>query len=144
MENAEKELTAFAEQWDAAMLTNNIVEISKFLTKDWIIIGANGTTSRASFLQSISSGSVSHHQMTSDETIIKILGETGVIISRGTSAGKYNGNAFHLYEWSMSVCIKSDHQWRCAITMLTPADQYPSVSQSAYQAYSLTVQIGPS
>jgi hypothetical protein len=61
--------------------------------------------------------------MDSDETNITIYGNTGILVSRGTSAGTYNGDNFSLYEWSTSVFIKTEGKWRCVITMLTPANK---------------------
>lgn len=121
MENEKQELIDFTKSWDEAMVTNDASEISKFISDDWLIIGPEGTTSRASFLQEIISGSLTHSRMDSDELIIRIYGDTGIIISRGTSAGKYKGSDFNLYEWSTSVCLKRERIWRCVTTMLTPA-----------------------
>ncbi|MFN0158088.1 MAG: nuclear transport factor 2 family protein [Bacteroidota bacterium] len=59
--------------------------------------------------------------MDSDEIRIKIYGNTGVVTSRGTSAGKYKGNPFELYEWSSSVFIRTQEKWICVLTMLTTA-----------------------
>lgn len=44
--------------------------------------------------------------MDSDEFNIKLYGDTGIVINRGTGAGTYNGENFSLYEWSTSVFIK--------------------------------------
>ena len=121
MEKEKQELIDFTTRWDEAMLSNDADEIAKFMSDDWVIIGSNGTTSKSSFLQEIISGSLTHNRMDSDELITRVYGETGIVISRGTSAGKYNGSDFSLYEWSTSVCLKKEGTWLCVATMLTPA-----------------------
>ena len=117
----EQELILLGKSWDEAMVRNNVEEIAQYMTDDWVIVGSNGITTRGMFLESIKSGSVMHNKMDSDEMTIKIYGDTGIVISRGTSAGTYNGKSFNLYEWSTSVFIRTEGNWRCVSTMVTPA-----------------------
>ena len=118
-----QELLDFSKQWDEAMIGNDADEIAKFIADDWVIVASDGITPRSSFLQLISSGVLTHNRMDSDECTISIYGNTGVVVSRGTSAGTYNDEKFSLYEWSTSVFIKSEGSWRCVLTMLTPANK---------------------
>lgn len=122
MEKEKQELLEFSKRWDEAMVSNDADEIAKFMSDDWKIIGSDGITSKSSFLQFISSGILTHNRMDSDETNITVYGNTGIVVSRGTSAGAYNGNNFSLCEWSTSIFIKSEGTWRCVLTMLTPAN----------------------
>ena len=119
---AEEGLILFGKQWDEAMVSNNVEEIAKFMSDDWVIVGTEGgITSKSSFLEWIKSGDLTHRRMDSDEIRVKIYGNTGVVTSRGTSAGKYKGQPFNLYEWSTSVFIWQEEKWSCVLTMLTPA-----------------------
>jgi ketosteroid isomerase-like protein len=119
--NTEQKLIHLGKSWDEAMVRNNVEEIAQYMSEDWVIIGSNGITSKAIFLDSIKSGSVMHHKMDSDQMTIKLYGNTSIVISRGTSAGTYNGRSFNLYEWSTSVFIRQDGKWLCVSTMVTPA-----------------------
>lgn len=120
--NAEEELILFGQQWDEAMIGNNAEEIAKFMSGDWVIVGTDGgITPKDVFLQWISSGDLTHNRMDSDETRIKVYGDSAVVTSRGTSAGHYKGNPFQFYEWSTSVFIRKEGRWICVHTMLTPA-----------------------
>lgn len=123
METEKQELMEFSKHWDEAMVSNDADEIAKFVSDDWKIIGSDGITSKASFLQLISSGVLTHNRMDSDESNISIYGNTGVLVARGTSAGTYNGENFSLYEWATSVFIKTEGTWSCVLTMLTPANK---------------------
>ena len=117
-----EELTAFCRQWDNAMIRNDAVEIGKFMHDDWVIVGTTGgITTRHRFLEFIRSGDLSHHIMSSDEMQVNLYGDTGIVISRGTSAGLYRESPFELYDWSTSVFIKKEGKWTCVVTMLTPA-----------------------
>lgn len=116
-----EDLILFCKQWDEAMVTNNVEAIGEFMAEDWIIIGADGITSKISFLKLIESGDLTHNRMDSDEMTIKMYGDTGIVISIGTSAGNYKDQAFSFYEWSTSVFIYTREKWVCVLTMLTPA-----------------------
>lgn len=122
MEKEKQELLDCSRRWDDAILSNNAEEIATFMSDDWKIIGSDGITSKSSFLQFISSGILTHNRMDSDETNITIYGDTGILVSRGTSAGTYHGENFSFYEWSTSIFIKKEKIWRCVLTMLTPAN----------------------
>lgn len=119
----EQELRDFVKLWDDAMVTNNANEIGTFMADDWVIIGSDGVTGKPDFLQWISSGIVTHDSMTCDEMSVRLYGDTGIVITRGTSAGTYNGEKFRLYEWSTNIFRKSDDSWLCVLTMLTPASK---------------------
>lgn len=122
MEKEKQDLLEFSKRWDEAMVGNDADAIGEFVSDDWKIIGSAGITSKSSFLQFIRSGILTHNRMDSDEINITIYGNTGIAVSRGTSAGTYNGENFSLYEWSTSIFIKTEGTWRCVLTMLTPAN----------------------
>ena len=122
MESEKQELLDFSRRWDEAMIGNDADEIGAFMSDDWVIVASDGITSRSSFLQLISSGILTHNRMDSDEINIRMYGNTGILVSRGTSAGTYNGEKFSLYEWSTSVFIRKEEKWICVLTMITPAD----------------------
>jgi hypothetical protein len=60
--------------------------------------------------------------MDSDEISIRLYENMAFAVSRGTSAGNYNGESFSLYEWSTSIFLKTERQWLCVLTMVTPAN----------------------
>jgi hypothetical protein len=120
----EKELLQCEKDWNRAIENNNVDEIEKFLSADWVIVGTEGgITSKDEFLSWITSGDLTHSRMDSDETRVRVYENTGVITSRGTSAGKYKEQYFELYEWSTSTFIYKNGKWICVHTMLTPANK---------------------
>lgn len=123
MKDEKEELMDFSARWDEAMISNDAEKIGAFMSDDWLIVGSGGTSSKATFLQQIRSGQLKHNRMDNDEIIIKIYGDTGILVSKGTSAGIYNGQSFSLYEWSTNVFIKKKGQWLCVSTMLTPVNK---------------------
>jgi ketosteroid isomerase-like protein len=123
----EQELLNISKLWDEAMVSNNANEIAKFMSDDWVIVGSDGVRSKSDFLQWITSGTVTHNRMDSDEINIRLYGNMAFAVSRGTSAGNYNGESFSLYEWSTSIFWKTEGQWLCVLTMVTPANDKSGV-----------------
>jgi PhnB protein len=108
--------------WSKSLEGNNVEEISKFMTEDWIIIGTEGgISSKNDFLTPIKNGELVHTAMDFEIMRTRIYNNIGVIISKGTSAGTYKLNPFSFYEWSTSLFIKEGNQWKAVLTMLTQA-----------------------
>jgi len=119
----EKELLDFEKEWNESLVNNDAAMIGSFMSDDWIIVGTEGgITSKAEFLGWITSGDLTHSRMDSDMSRVRIYENTGIITSRGTSAGKFKGQTFVLYEWSTSIFIHANGKWQCVLTMLTPAN----------------------
>jgi ketosteroid isomerase-like protein len=122
MNKEENELAAFATHWDEAMEGNVVAEIGRYMADNWLIVGGNGITHRSEFLEHIASGELVHDRMEADEMHVRILGDTGTVIARGISAGYYKGEHFNLHEWSTSVFMRTQGQWKCVLTMLAPVE----------------------
>jgi hypothetical protein len=119
----EEKLIQFGISWDQAILSNDVSEISPFMSDDWVNVGSNGITTKETFLASIKSGSLTHHTMTTELPRAKIYNDTGIVTSRGISAGTWNGTPFELHEWQTSVYIRKVETWQCVLTMLTLTEQ---------------------
>jgi len=116
----EKELLEFTSRWDEAMIRNDAAEIGTFMSSDWTIVGSDGMTTRSDFLRQIAQGTLTHSRMDSQEVNIRLYGNTAIVIAKGVSEGTFSGGRFSLEEWSSSVFLKTDGDWKCILTMLTP------------------------
>ncbi len=115
-------LLEYCLSWDKAIAQNDVKEISPYMSDDWVCVGTDGGISpKSNFLDWIKSGDLVHTRMDTDESRVKIYGNTGVVTGKGTSSGTYKGNPFSFYEWSTSVFVWENNQWLCVLTMLTPA-----------------------
>ena len=80
---AEQELAEALAAWDDAIARNDLAEMSRYMSDDWVIVGTGGgITSKFQFLASIRSGDVVHTRMSSEETRIRIYGNTAVATAR--------------------------------------------------------------
>lgn len=128
--NSEEDLIAFFKQWDEAIVDNNAVLISQYMSDDWVCVGTEGgITPKSSFLEWISSGDLLHTRMDSVEMRVKIYENTAVVTSRGTSSGTYKEQPFSFHEWSTSIFTLENNKWSCVLTMLTPAKEADNVKE---------------
>lgn len=117
-------LKLLCRRWDQAIEGNDTTEIGKFMSDSWVIVGTEGgITSKSHFLDFIKSGDLYHTRMDFEDIKVDLHGNTGIVISRGTSSGTYKGEAFSYYEWSTSIFIERQGSWLCVLTMLTPAQK---------------------
>ena len=116
----EDELIGVANGWDRAMVENDAEEIGRYMADDWTIVGSDGSVGdKATFLGLVKSGALSHDVMTSEDFSVRIYGDTAVVIARGVSGGKYQGQAFREVERSSCVFVRQEGQWRCVLTHLS-------------------------
>lgn len=116
----EAELIRVAHDWDRAMVQNDADAIGRYMADDWTIIGADGSMSdKATFLGLVKSGALSHDTMESDDVRVRLYGDTAIVMARGVSGGKFEGEAFRELEQSTSVFVRQGGHWRCVLTHLS-------------------------
>ena len=114
------ELTAIAAAWDRAMVSNDAEAIGRFMTDDWLIVGADGaTTDKASFLEHVRSGRLTHDTMTTTDIRVRRYGDAAVLLATGVSAGMFQGHRFHEHERQSNVFVRINNGWRCVLTHLS-------------------------
>ena len=119
-DRASQELIRVANDWDRAMVENDVEAIGRYMAEDWIIVGSNGSVGdKPTFLQLVKSGTLSHDEMTSEDVRVRVYGDTAVVTARGVSEGKYQGQAFREVERSSCVFVRQQGQWRCVLTHLS-------------------------
>ena len=116
----DQELLEIARAWDEAMVSNDAEAIGAFMADDWLIIGPDGSVGdRARFLQLVASGELTHDVMTTEDPVVRVYGDTALLIAQGTSGGTYRGTPFRMRERGTSVFVKTRGQWQCVLTHLS-------------------------
>jgi len=109
-----------AHAWDHAMVGNDVDAIGRYMAEDWTITGSDGNISdKASFLELVRSGQLTHDVMTSEDVKVRVYGDAAVVTARGVSGGKYQGRAFREVEQSSNLFVKQHGEWRCVLTHLS-------------------------
>ena len=120
MTEPREEILEIARAWDEAMVRNDADAIGAFMADDWLIIGPDGSVGdRSRFLQLVASGDLTHDVMTTEDPIVRVYGETAVVVAQGTSGGAYKGARFHMRERATSVFVKTRGRWQCVLTHLS-------------------------
>ncbi|WP_185995776.1 nuclear transport factor 2 family protein [Nocardioides campestrisoli] len=114
------ELEEVVRAWDTAMVSNDATSIGGFMTDDWMIVGPDGSSDgRERFLSLIASGDLTHHTMTSEDLVIRVLGDSAIVVAAGNSAGTFRGQPFSERERSSNVFVRRHGRWLCAHTHLS-------------------------
>ena len=116
-----RELEAVEEAWGRAIVADDPDAIGRFTTDDWQIIGEDGATTREDFLSLVRSGDLTHESMGRITGSVRDLGDVAILTGRGTSTGRYRGQAFGSDEWVTDVFVRGADGWLCVHTHLTAA-----------------------
>ena len=101
-------------------MKNDTKAVARFLTDGWIIIDPDGgIVDRARFLGVIESGALTHEMMESDDTRVRIYGNTAIVTALTTTKGKFSGQAFTTQERTTDVFVKQNGRWMCVLSQLT-------------------------
>jgi ketosteroid isomerase-like protein len=120
----ERELIDVSHAWDRAMVSNDTEAIGSYMAEDWVIIGSDGNVGdKATFLDLVRSGALTHDVMESLDINVRVYGDTAVVIARGVSGGKYQGQIFYLVERVSCVFVRQEGHWRCVLTHLSQLPQ---------------------
>jgi ketosteroid isomerase-like protein len=117
---ARQELIALTHEWDRAMIGNDAEQIGRYMSDDWTIVGSDGSVGdKATFLGLVKSGTLTHDVMQSADVNVRVYGDTAVVLARGASGGKYQGQAFREVERVSCVFVRQEGRWRCVLTHLS-------------------------
>jgi ketosteroid isomerase-like protein len=115
-----EQLICFERDWGRAMVGNDAPAIGQFMADDWTIIGPDGSVcDKATFLELVSSGALTHDVMDFEDVKVRVYGDTAVLTFRGVSGGQYHGQAFRVVERVSDVHVKQAGEWKCVLTHLS-------------------------
>jgi ketosteroid isomerase-like protein len=107
---------------NSAIEKNDVGSMAKFMSDEWIIFSGDGNiTTKQMFLHLVRIGELEHTAMEFEILNVRIFGNTGLVMAKGTSSGIWKGQKFSNYEISSSVFIKENDQWLAIQTMIAPA-----------------------
>lgn len=116
--------TELENAFNAAMISNNIAQISACISDDWTLVTPEvGPVSRERILLAISSGDLVHDTMTKQIVRAEIYGDVAVVTGRGQNTGWFKGSPITADEWITDVYHRRNDRWLCVLTHLTPAAQ---------------------
>ena len=117
---AEEELLKLEKEFADAIVKNDLEGIARLVTNDWIVVGPDGEiVDRARFFEVIKSGALTHDTMESEDSRIRVYGDSAVVTGITRTNGKFMGQEFSTHERATDVFVKRDGRWQCVLTHLT-------------------------
>ena len=117
---AKEELLKLEKAFAEAIVRNDLEDIGRLVTDDWIIIDPNGEiVDRERFFEIIKSGALTHDMMESEDFRVRVYGDSAVVTGVTRTKGKFMGQEFSTQERATDVFVKRDGRWQCVLTHLT-------------------------
>lgn len=108
--------------WNKAIEENDVVSMAKYMSDEWVIFSGDGNiTTKQMFIEFVESGDLVHTEMDFETLSVKVFGDTGIIMQRGTSSGNWKGQVFSNFEISSTVFVRENGRWLAVQTMIAPA-----------------------
>jgi ketosteroid isomerase-like protein len=116
----QKEILRLEKGLSQAIVKNDAEAVARFLADDWIIVDPDGgIMDTARFLGVIKSGALTHEMMESDDTRVRIYGNTAIVTALTTTKGKFSGQVFTTQERATDVFVNQNGRWQCVLSHLT-------------------------
>ena len=116
-----QDLIALADEWSAAIVSDDADRIAAFMADDWVIVSWTGVTAREDFLSFVRSGALGHSRMEGvGERRVRVYGDTALLTVRVLSTAQFGGEDIDADEWTTDVFVRRDGRWRCTLTHITP------------------------
>lgn len=109
------------ENFNRAVVSNQVNEIRKCITKDWVLVDSKGgIIPQERFFQVVEQGLLSHSTMTKEILRVKVYGDIALVTGRGKNTATWQGHKIEADEWVTDIYKKENDKWLCVLTHLTP------------------------
>jgi Domain of unknown function (DUF4440) len=109
------------DEFNKAVVSNNIIEIKKCVSADWVLVDAQGgIIPKERFLHVVEQGMLKHTSMSKEILRVKVYENMAIVTGRGKNTGFFNGQPIKADEWVTDVYKKENEKWVCVLTHLTP------------------------
>ena len=120
-ENLKAHFHEIEENFNQAVISNDVNEIKKCITQDWVLIDSQGgIIPQERFFEVLENGQLSHSEMTKEVLRVKLYGNIALVTGRGKNIAHWQGETVSADEWVTDVYKKENNKWLCVLTHLTP------------------------
>lgn len=120
-EQLKKQFQEIEDNFNFAIISNNMEEIRKCITGDWVLVDSQGgIIPQERFFSALEKGLLSHTTMTKEVLRVKVYGDIALVTGRGQNTGTWQGQPMDVDEWITDVYKRENDKWRCVLTHLTP------------------------
>jgi len=116
-----KEFQIIEDAFNAAVISNNVEEIAKCISPEWVLVDAQGgIIAKEKFFYVVQQGMLTHTTMTKEILRVKVYDNMALVTGRGQNTGFFNKQPLKADEWITDVYKKENGRWLCVLTHLTP------------------------
>ncbi|MCK9208271.1 MAG: nuclear transport factor 2 family protein [Salinivirgaceae bacterium] len=120
-EQIKKQFQQIEDIFNKAVVSNDIEEIKKCITKEWVLVDSQGgIIPQERFFSVLEQGLLSHSTMTKEILRVKVYGDIALVTGRGQNTGTWQGQPMQADEWITDVYKRENNNWLCVLTHLTP------------------------
>jgi uncharacterized protein (TIGR02246 family) len=122
----DEEIATFVHRWAEAIVANDVEQIARFTTEDWVLVDKPGPITRDMFHAVVASGMLRHDTMTHEVLAIRrVSPDVAVVRTHGRNTSSFQGQPIEADEWTTDILVRSGDGWRCMLTQLTPRQPNP-------------------
>lgn len=126
-----KEFQHIEDNFNRAVVKNDIAEIKKCITSDWVLVDSQGgIIPQERFFEVLKQGLLSHSAMSKEVLRVKMYRGVALVTGRGQNTGTWQGEPMEADEWITDVYKKDGDEWLCVLTHLTPVKKIISYGNS--------------
>lgn len=113
MPDERERVLAVEQEWTDAHLRGDVATIARLMADDYLKVNADGSvTDRAATLAAYTPETRYWERAEGDEYIVRIYGDTAIVVGRWTARGVNNGERFDYAARFMSVYVKGADEWK--------------------------------
>ncbi|GGX29845.1 nuclear transport factor 2 family protein [Streptomyces lomondensis] len=117
-----RQLVDLAEDWAAAIVSNDPARIASFMAEEWVIVSESGIDPKEKFLTLVESGALTHSAMDlRTRPRVRVYGDTALVTGRVTNTAHFQGERHDADEWTTDVYVKRQGRWLCVLSHITSA-----------------------
>jgi ketosteroid isomerase-like protein len=117
---------AVEDAFNKAVISNDVNEIKKCISDDWVLIDAQGgIITKEKFFYVVEQGMLKHTSMSKEILRVKVYENMAIVTGRGKNTGFFNGLPIKADEWVTDVYKQENEKWVCVLTHLTPVAAKP-------------------
>jgi len=116
---------AAVQRYRQALVKKDLAALERIWTDDYVFVNGHGKLlTKADRVADIRSGHSSNESIQhEEEPVVKMHGDSALVLSRVTIVGKYSGREVSSEFRSVHVWTKEDNRWRLAFNQLTPVEK---------------------
>lgn len=116
-----KQFQQIEDKFNKAVISNDVYEIKKCITSDWVLVDSQGgIIPQEVFFSVLEQGLLTHSTMTKEILRVKVYGDIALVTGRGQNTGSWQGKPMEADEWITDVYKNEHGNWLCVLTHLTP------------------------